>query len=47
MTHDALLPSPALFDLTTVADGSAVGTVERITLEHLELAPNKRPPARR
>jgi hypothetical protein len=42
MTHDALLPSPALFDLTTVADRSAVGTVERIALEHLELAPNKR-----
>jgi hypothetical protein len=42
MTHDALLPSPALFDLTTVADTRAVGAVQRVALEHLELAPNKR-----
>jgi hypothetical protein len=42
VTHDALLPSPALFDLTTIADTRAVGTVERVALEHLELAPNKR-----
>src|SRR4051794_39959364 len=42
MTDDALLPSPALFDLTTVGDTRAVGAVERVALEHLELAPNKR-----
>src|SRR4051794_9706462 len=42
MTDDALRPSPALFDLTTLADTRAAGTVERVALEHLELAPNKR-----
>jgi hypothetical protein len=42
MTHDALLPDPALFDVTTVAAPRAGGTLERIALEHLELAPNKR-----
>jgi hypothetical protein len=38
----ALLPSPALFDVTTVAHAAVEGTIERIALEHLELAPNPR-----
>src|SRR4051794_7189933 len=42
MTHHALLPSPALFDVSTVAAQRDVGTLERVALEHLELAPNKR-----
>ena len=42
MTHDALLPKPALFDVTAVAAERAGGTLERVPLEHLELAPNKR-----
>jgi hypothetical protein len=42
LTHDALLPSPALFDVTAVSAQRAGGTLERVPLEHLELAPNKR-----
>jgi hypothetical protein len=42
MTHDALLSSPALFDVTAVAAGRDVGALERVALEQLELAPNKR-----
>ena len=42
MTHDALLPNPALFDITTVAAQRIGGTLERVPLEHIELAPNKR-----
>src|SRR3954449_6069821 len=42
MTHDALLPDPALFDVTAMAAPRADGTLERIDLEHLQLAPNKR-----
>ena len=42
MTHDALLPDPALFDVTTVAAQRVGGTLERVALEHLELAPNQR-----
>jgi hypothetical protein len=42
MTHDALLPSPALFDVTTLTAQRDIGTLERVALEHLELAPNKR-----
>ena len=42
MTHDALLPSPALFDVTTATAQPDVGTLERVALEDLELAPNKR-----
>src|SRR4051794_14147018 len=42
MTHDALLPNPALFDVTAIAAQRVGGTLERIELEHLELAPNKR-----
>ena len=40
--NPALLPSPALFDVTTVAKAAVEGTIERIALEHLELAPNPR-----
>jgi hypothetical protein len=42
MTHHALLPDPALFDVTTVAAPRVGGTLERIAPEHIELAPNKR-----
>jgi hypothetical protein len=41
MTHDTLLPSP-LFDVTTADGQRDVGTLERVALEHLELAPNRR-----
>ena len=40
--NPALLPSPALFDVTTVAKAPVEGTIERIALDHLELAPNPR-----
>ena len=40
--NPALLPSPALFDVTTVATAPVEGTIERIALEDLELAPNPR-----
>ena len=40
--NPALLPSPALFDVTTVAQAPVEGTIERIALDHLELAPNPR-----
>jgi hypothetical protein len=42
MSHDALLPNPALFDVTAVAARRPGGTLERVPLEHVELAPNKR-----
>src|SRR4051794_41278260 len=42
MTHHALLPNPALFDVTAIAAEPIDGTLERAPLEHLELAPNKR-----
>jgi hypothetical protein len=38
----ALRPEPTLFDVTTVAEPRVAGTLERIALEHLELAPNQR-----
>jgi ParB-like nuclease domain len=38
----ALLPSPALFDVTTVAAKDPEGTIERVPLDRLELAPNAR-----
>jgi hypothetical protein len=38
----ALRPEPALFDVTTVAPARADGTLERVALEHLQLAPNQR-----
>ena len=38
----ALLPSPALFDVTTIAKAPVEGTIERVALEDLELAPNPR-----
>jgi hypothetical protein len=40
--NPALLPSPALFDVTTVAQAPVEGTIERVGLEDLELAPNPR-----
>ena len=40
--NPALLPSPALFDVTTVAQAAVEGTIERVALEHLQLAPNPR-----
>ena len=40
--NPALLPSPALFDVTTIARAPVEGTIERIALDHLELAPNPR-----
>jgi len=40
--NPALLPSPALFDVTTVATAPVEGTIERVALEDLELAPNPR-----
>ena len=53
--NPALLPSPALFDVTTVAKAPVEGTIERVALEHLELAaqppqahlPRQHPVARR
>ena len=38
----ALRPDPALFDVTTVAETRVAGTLERVALEHLTLAPNQR-----
>jgi hypothetical protein len=40
--NPALLPSPALVDVTAVAKAPVEGTIERVALEHLELAPNPR-----
>ncbi len=41
-SNPALLPSPALFDVTTVAKAPVEGNIERVELEALELAPNAR-----
>ena len=38
----ALLPSPALFDVTTIAAKDVDGAIERVALDQLELAPNAR-----
>jgi hypothetical protein len=38
----ALRPEPALFDVTTIAPARADGTLERVALEYLQLAPNQR-----
>jgi hypothetical protein len=40
--NPALLPSPALFDVTTIAKAPVEGTIERVALKDLELAPNPR-----
>ena len=40
--HPALLPAPALFDVTQAAQPTVHGMLERIALEHLQLAPNPR-----
>src|SRR3954468_15896308 len=44
MTHPgpAAGPEPALFDITTVPQARADGTLARVALEHLQLAPNQR-----
>ena len=41
-TNPALLPSPALFDVTTVAKQRPEGRIVRVPLEEIELAPNAR-----
>jgi ParB-like chromosome segregation protein Spo0J len=40
--NPALLPCPALFDVTTVARAAVEGTIERVALADLELAENPR-----
>src|ERR1700694_1958907 len=40
--NPALLPCPALFDVTTVAKSPPDGRIERVALDALELAPNAR-----
>jgi hypothetical protein len=40
--NPALLPCPALFDVTTVSKAPVEGRIERIELDALELAPNAR-----
>jgi hypothetical protein len=40
--NPALLPSPALFDVTQVAQRTVDGVLERVAIAHLELAPNPR-----
>jgi hypothetical protein len=40
--NPALLPSPALFDVTTIAAKDVEGTIERTALDQLELAANAR-----
>ena len=40
--NPALLPCPALFDVTTVAKAAVEGTLERVPLAELELAANPR-----
>jgi hypothetical protein len=41
-SNPALLPSPALFDVTAVAKAPVEGCIERVELVALELAPNAR-----
>ena len=41
-TNPALLPSPALFDVTEVAKDTREGRIVRVELEQIELAPNAR-----
>ena len=40
--NPALLPRPALFDVTTLAARDTEGRIERVPLDELELAPNPR-----
>ena len=40
--NPALLPSPALFDVTTVAKQGPEGRIVRVELDQIELAPNAR-----
>src|SRR6478609_7642792 len=41
-SNPALLPCPALFDVTTVSRAPVDGRIERVALAALELAPNAR-----
>ena len=41
-SNPALLPDPALFDVTTVSKAPVEGSIERVELDALELAPNAR-----
>jgi hypothetical protein len=41
-SNPVLLPCPALFDVTTVAEAPVEGQIQRIELDALELAPNAR-----
>ena len=41
-TNPALLPSPALFDVTKVAKDTREGRIVRVELQQIELAPNAR-----
>ena len=41
-SNPALMPNPALFDVTTVAKAPVEGSIERVELGALELAPNAR-----
>ena len=41
-SNPAPLPDPALFDVTTVAKAPVEGSIERVELDALELAPNAR-----
>ena len=41
-SNPALLPNPALFDVTTLAKAQVEGSIERVELDALELAPNAR-----
>ena len=41
-SNPALLPDPALFDVTTVAKAPVEGSIERVELDALELASNAR-----
>lgn len=38
----AMLPAPALFDITKVAKDTREGRIVRVELEHVQLAPNAR-----
>jgi len=41
-SNPALMPSPALFDVTAIAKKGVEGSLERFALEQIELAPNAR-----
>ena len=41
-SNPALLPDPPLFDVTSIAKKGVQGSIERFTLDEIELAPNAR-----